>query len=94
MPPVGDDPMEILDTGPSPEEAATWRERLRMVNSRILRFPPKRKRIFLLKFFQGRENAEIAALLGCTESTVRVQINQARKQLEEFFRRDGEGDET
>lgn len=89
---VGEDELEIIDPCPSPEDVATWREELRLAQSRILRFPPKRKRIFILKFFQGRENAEIAALLGCTEITVRVQIGKARKQLEKFFARNRKGD--
>jgi RNA polymerase sigma factor (sigma-70 family) len=88
---VGEDELGIMDPCPSPEDVATWREELRLAQSRILRFPPKRKRIFILKFFQGRENAEIAAMLGCTEITVRVQIGLARKQLEKFFARNRRG---
>ena len=83
--------VEILDLCPSPEDVAAWREELRLAHSRILRFPPIRKRIFLLKHFHGRENPEIAALLGCAEVTVRVQLYLAREQLGGFFGRKGKG---
>ncbi len=78
---VVEDEVEIIDLCPSPEDSAIWREELRRVNSRILKLPPRRRQIFLLKYFQDRENAEIAAILRCTESTVRVQLYLARKQL-------------
>lgn len=90
---IGEDEVEIIDLCPSPEDSAIWREELRRVNSRILKFPPMRKRIFLLKYFHGRENSEIAAVLGCTEGTVRVQLYLARKQLGGFLGRNGKGDQ-
>lgn len=44
----------------------------------IARMPPARQRVAFLKWGEEWSNAEIAELLGISESTVRVQLKRAR----------------
>ncbi|MBL0173319.1 MAG: RNA polymerase sigma factor [Gemmatimonadaceae bacterium] len=45
------------------------------------------RRVFVLHDMEGYGHAEIAAMLGLAESTVRVQLHRARKQLMETLER-------
>jgi len=45
------------------------------------RITPQERSVLALKFNEDYGNAEIAALLGCTESTVRVHLLNARNKL-------------
>ena len=45
------------------------------------------RRVFVLHDMEGYGHAEIAAMLGIAESTVRVQLHRARKQLMETLER-------
>ncbi|MFN8580014.1 MAG: sigma-70 region 4 domain-containing protein [Gemmatimonadaceae bacterium] len=53
------------------------------VHSRKL--APGARRVFVLHDVQGYRHEEIARLLGIAESTVRVQLHRARKQLLEVL---------
>jgi RNA polymerase sigma factor (sigma-70 family) len=49
---------------------------------RILRqLSPKQRAVIILHFYAGHPTREIAAILGCTNGTVRVHISQGRKRL-------------
>ena len=45
------------------------------------------RRVFVLHDMEGYEHDEIAKLLGIAESTVRVHLHRARKQLMEVLER-------
>ncbi|MFN8574219.1 MAG: RNA polymerase sigma factor [Gemmatimonadaceae bacterium] len=51
------------------------------------RLSPGARQVFVLHDVQGYEHTEIAKLLGIAESTVRVQLHRARKQLMEVLER-------
>jgi DNA-directed RNA polymerase specialized sigma24 family protein len=42
--------------------------------------------MFVLRFFEGKENPEIARLMGTTPGTVAVTISRTRDRLEKEFR--------
>ena len=66
---------------PSPEEAASARQRLRLLVEAVETLPPKTRRAFKLHKFEGLSQAETAARLGVTRKTVEKQLAAALKQL-------------
>ncbi|HEX2252007.1 MAG TPA: RNA polymerase sigma factor [Thermoanaerobaculia bacterium] len=49
--------------------------------------PPQMRQVFLMRYRQNREIRDIARLLGVAESTVKVQIHQARSRLRDALNR-------
>jgi DNA-directed RNA polymerase specialized sigma24 family protein len=52
---------------------------------------PKQRATFVLKEIEGLETADVARVLGVTESTVRNHLLQARRVLREGLTRDYPG---
>ncbi len=52
---------------------------------------PKQRAVFVLREIEGRDTAEVAEVLGVTESTVRNHLHQARRILREGLKRDYPG---
>ncbi len=66
---------------PSPEDAASARERFRLLTEAVEDLPPKTRRAFVLAKFEGLSQAEAAERLGVTPKTVENQLAAALKQL-------------
>jgi len=66
---------------PSPEEAASARQRLRLLVEAVETLPPKTRLAFKLHKFEGLSQVETAARLGVTRKTVEKQLAAALKQL-------------
>lgn len=62
------------------------REENRTVYAAVLALPPKYRTVVHLHYFEGLSVAEIAAVLGCAEGTVKSQLYRAREQLRETLR--------
>lgn len=56
------------------------------VYAAVLALPPKYRTVVHLHYFEGLSVAEIAAVLGCAEGTVKSQLYRAREQLRETLR--------
>ena len=52
----------------------------------LARLNPRTAQMFALRFFEGKDNPEIARLLDTTPGTVAVTLSRARDRLEEEFR--------
>ena len=52
----------------------------------LARLNPRIAQMFVLKFFEGKENPEIAQILDTTPGTVAVTISRTRDRLEKEFR--------
>jgi len=52
----------------------------------LARLSPRAAEMFALRFFEGKDNPEIARLLDTTTGTVAVTLSRARDRLEEEFR--------
>ncbi len=50
------------------------------------RLNPNAASMFVLRFFEGLENTEIARLLGTTQGTVAVTLSRTRNRLEKEYR--------
>ncbi|HEX4181535.1 MAG TPA: sigma-70 family RNA polymerase sigma factor [Caulobacteraceae bacterium] len=66
---------------PSPEEAASARQRLRILADAVEDLPPKTRSAFKLNKFEGLSQAETAERLGVTRKTVENQLAAALKHL-------------
>ena len=52
----------------------------------LARLNPRIARMFILRFFDGKENPEIARLMNTTPGTVAVTLSRTRDRLEKEFR--------
>jgi RNA polymerase sigma factor (sigma-70 family) len=73
----------IDDSSPSPEDAADVGLRLAVLRSAFERLTPRERELISLKFFAGLSNAEIAALLGVSESNAGTRIHRTITKLRE-----------
>lgn len=69
------DPGRALDSG----ELRRW------LRETVARLSPRAAEMFALRFFEDRENGEIARLLGTTEGTVAVTLSRARDRVRKEF---------
>jgi RNA polymerase sigma factor (sigma-70 family) len=52
----------------------------------LARLNPRIARMFVLRFFEGKENPEIARLLNTTPGTVAVTLSRTRDRLQQDYR--------
>ena len=64
----------------SSAEAREW------LRAAVARLSPQAAEIFSLRFFEGKDNGEIAALVGTTTGTGAVTLSRARDRIEQEFR--------
>ena len=69
------EPPAAADVGGSIEDSPFWRPVLRKIT-------PQERSVLALKYNEDCDSAEIASMLGCSESTVRVHLLNARKKLQ------------
>ena len=72
-------PSEQLD-GPVDDQASTIAER-RTLLAEVAKLPRRQRTVLVLRYYEGRPDAEIAATLGCSETTVRGYAFRALKAL-------------
>jgi RNA polymerase sigma-70 factor (ECF subfamily) len=78
-------PAAIAGAASSPDRevaSAELREWLRMAISRL---SPRSAEMIVLRFFEGKDNPEIARMLETTPSTVAVTLHRARERLQREF---------
>ncbi len=72
-------PSDDLD-GPVDDQAATIADRRTLLDE-IAKLPRKQRTVLVLRYYEGMADAEIAATLGCAETTVRGYAFRALKTL-------------
>jgi RNA polymerase sigma-70 factor (ECF subfamily) len=77
----------VADTGPRPDDAIETSEFHGAIRKLADRLTPKQRSVFVLRDLQDFTTAEIAAILNCRQSTVRVHLAQARAQIKEALLR-------
>jgi RNA polymerase sigma-70 factor (ECF subfamily) len=70
-----------VDPGLSPEIARHSSELREWLRRTVARLSPRAAEMFALRFFEGKDNAEIAELMDSTEGTVAVTLHRARMRL-------------
>ena len=79
--PVPSHPQEQPMDQPTVEEVVEARDRVGLVTAAIAELPFDQRAALVLHTFDGRSQAQVAALLGTTESAVKVRIHRARRAL-------------
>ncbi len=69
-----------------PDRARSSAEAREWLRAAVARLSPQAAEIFALRFFEGKDNTEIAAILGTTPGTVAVTISRTRDRMEKEFR--------
>ena len=75
------EPTDIDSLGP--EEGATQSERRLTVSAALERLEPSERELIALKYFAGLANAEIAQVLGLSESNAGTKLHRAMSKLRE-----------
>lgn len=69
-----------------PDRAQSGGEIREWLRGALARLNPRIAQMFVLRFFEGKDNPEIARLLGTTPGTVAVTLSRTRDRLEKEFR--------
>jgi len=81
------DPLETLETaaGPSqqrgPEAQVEQIQMLDLIEKEIERLPPRQREAFLLRYWEELDVAETAAVMGCSEGSVKTHCSRAAHAL-------------
>jgi len=75
--------VEPADDEPAPEGEAEAAERRATVRAALAGLDPRERELIALKFFAGLGNAEIAAVLGTSESNVGTRLHRTMTKLRE-----------
>lgn len=70
----------------APDRAHSSTETREWLRGAVARLSPQAAEIFSLRFFEGKDNGEIAAIVGTTSGTVAVTLSRARDRVEREFR--------
>lgn len=78
---------DIVDSRPiDPDQRLDLEDRRRAVAEALQDLPPKERAAVVLREIEGRSTAEVAAILGSTEATVRSQVSSALGKLKSMLR--------
>lgn len=85
-----DRPLDVPDTGLSPDEHAENVELRQALRHALLELPHDQRLLVVLRDVQGFEYAEIAEITGTQLGTVKSRLNRARSRLRELLQESGE----
>jgi RNA polymerase sigma-70 factor (ECF subfamily) len=74
----------IPAAGPSPADAASYRERAECLRTAVESLSEKHRQVVLLRFFEEASLPEIATVLGCSIGTVKSRLHYALEKLREM----------
>ncbi len=80
--PEGEEPF-MSEPVESPEQRASVREAVALVEQAIDALPPHHRTVFVLRDVQGLSTAEVAESLGITEESVRIRLYRAHATVRE-----------
>ena len=76
---------KIRESGLNPEKYSSWEftesELSELIEKSMEKLPPRCREIFVMSRFEGKENVQIAEILGISKRTVELQISNALKIL-------------
>jgi RNA polymerase sigma-70 factor (ECF subfamily) len=75
---------------PDPERELGASEIRTRVRREVARLSPRSAEIFVLRYFEGYDNHEIARMVGSSRSTVGVVLHRARERIRDAMRSRGE----
>lgn len=80
------EPEAIPDARPLPDSRAAASEFRGTIRKLVRRLSGKRRSVFVLRDMQGIPTAEVATILNCRQSTVRVHLARARETIGKALR--------
>lgn len=72
----------LSDPGLSPSEHQDASERREILRSAVARLHPTAAEMFILRYFEGYDNAEVARMMETSEGTVAVTLHRTRTRLQ------------
>ena len=78
---LGRKPVEPVDTAPGPQNALEQGQRAELVRRAVLTLPAHYRDAILMYYFEDRDIAESARVLGIAEGTLKAQLHRARELL-------------
>ena len=84
-----DDAADSILSSPetSPERLASSRELGEWLRNALAKLAPTAAEMFVLRYVEGRDNREIARILGTSRAVVAVRLHQTRAKLKQQFHR-------
>ena len=79
-------PMLTGNASLAPDRAHSSAESREWLRAAVARLSPQAAEIFSLRFFEGKDNNEIAGIVGTTPGTVAVTLSRARDRIEKEYR--------
>lgn len=76
-------PAAVTDPAASPEDRAAAREELETVVTAVGRLAPKYREVFLLRYRDGKSDAEVAETLGLSLTAAKTRAYRAKAQIRE-----------
>jgi RNA polymerase sigma factor (sigma-70 family) len=73
--------LNIIDSGPSPEQASVARDELRRLKGLIDRLPKRCRTVFVLRKIEDLPQKQIAERLGVSENTVETQVARGMRLI-------------
>lgn len=86
-------PIGAIDDGTDVPETICTREEMALVADAIAALPGRCRQVAVLRLLQGRDYADVAARLGISEQTVRVQVARAMRKCGQYLHERGVGAE-
>jgi RNA polymerase sigma-70 factor (ECF subfamily) len=83
--------LAAVDPSPSPERQFSAREAEQQLRAGLRELPERERAALVLREVNELTTAEVAKVLGSSETTVRSQISSARMKLRKFFARNAGG---
>jgi RNA polymerase sigma-70 factor (ECF subfamily) len=85
--PLEDAAPDLLENASfAPDRVHSSAETRKWLRGAVARLSPQAAEIFALRFFEGKENSEIAEIVGTTLGTVAVTLSRSRDRIEKEFR--------
>ena len=75
----------MQEPAPAPDRQLEAADSVAMVTRIIDRLPEMQRMVIRLRDIEGYQPAEIAEIMACDESAVRVNLSRARKKVKEIF---------
>lgn len=84
---ISSDFFDALSSRLGTERTVLLKELRRQLNGALHRLSPKHRTVVILFELEGLSHGEIAAVMGCSEGTVRSRLHYARQELKAYLRK-------
>ncbi len=89
------DPLDVLEdkdnntAPPIPDDSLQQKQIMQLVEQALIELPPRQREAFLLRYWEGLDTTETAAVMGCTEGSVKTHCSRATHALAEVLKLKG-----